>query len=46
MVVVKHMVLKLVRNPKDRPSLKFRRKRANLNQDDRGAPIRQTPPLT
>ncbi len=46
MVVAKHTVVNFVRDPKDRPSLKVRRKRANLNQDDRGALTRQTRPLT
>jgi hypothetical protein len=44
--LVKHMVANLVRNPKDKPSQMGRRKRANLNQDYRGATIRQTYPLT
>ncbi len=46
MAVVKHLATNLVRNPEDTPSLKVRRKRANLNQDYRGALIRQTLPLT
>ena len=33
MAIVKHMAINLVRNPKDRHSLKVRRKLANLNPD-------------
>lgn len=46
MAVVKHMVVNLARNSKDKASLKVRRKRANLNQDYRAAMIRQAAPLT
>jgi hypothetical protein len=46
MAVVKHLATNLVRNPKDKPSLKVRRKRANLNQDYCGVVTRQTPSLT
>jgi hypothetical protein len=46
MAVVKHLAMNLLHNPKDTPSLKVRRKGANLNQDYRGALIRQTLPLT
>jgi predicted transposase YbfD/YdcC len=46
MAVVRHMAMNLVRNPKDRHSLKVRRKLANLNQDYLEALIRQTPALT
>jgi predicted transposase YbfD/YdcC len=43
MAVVKHMAMNLVRNPKDRHSLKVRRKLANLNPDYLEALIRQSP---
>jgi predicted transposase YbfD/YdcC len=33
MAIVKHMAMNLVRNPKDKHSLKVRRKKANLNPD-------------
>lgn len=46
MAVVRHMAMNLVRNPKDRHSLKVRRKLANLNQDYLEALIRQPPALT
>jgi len=46
MAVVKHMAMNLVRNPKDKHSLKVRRKLANLNPDYLETLIRQTPPLT
>jgi len=46
MAVVKHMALNLVRNPKDRHSLKVRRKLANLNPDYLEALIRNPAPLT
>lgn len=42
MAVVKHMALNLVRNPKDKHSLKVRRKLANLNPDYLETLIRQT----
>lgn len=46
MAVVKHMCMNLVRNPKDKHSLKVRRKLANLNPDYLETLIRQTGPLT
>src|ERR1700736_4271875 len=46
MAVVKHMAMNLVRNPKDKHSLKVRRKLANLNPDYLETLIRQTAPLT
>ena len=46
MAIVKHMAMNLVRNPKDRHSLKVRRKLANLNPDYLETLIRQTNPLT
>jgi predicted transposase YbfD/YdcC len=46
MAVVKHMAMNLVRNPKDKHSLKNRRKLANLNPDYLETLIRQTAPLT
>lgn len=46
MAIVKHMAMNLVRNPKDKHSLKVRRKLANLNQDYLQTLIRQTPTLT
>lgn len=46
MAVVKHMAMNLVRNPKDKHSLKVRRKLANLSPDYLETLIRQTSPLT
>ena len=46
MAVVKHMAMNLIRNPKDKHSLKVRRKLANLNPDYLETLIRQTAPLT
>jgi predicted transposase YbfD/YdcC len=46
MSIVKHMAMNLVRNPKDKHSLKVRRKLANLNPEYLEALIRQTAPLT
>ena len=46
MAVVKHMTMNLVRNPKDKHSLKVRRKLANLNPDYLESLIRQNQPLT
>lgn len=46
MAVVKHMAMNLVRTPKDRHSLKVRRKKANLNADYLERIIRQTDALT
>lgn len=40
------MNVNLIRDPKDRHSLKTRRKLANLNPDYLEFLIRQTPPLT
>lgn len=44
--IVKHMAMNLVRNPKDKHSLKVRRKLASLNHAYLEALIRQTHPLT
>ncbi len=46
MAVVKHMAVNLVRNPKDKHSLKVRRKLANLNPAYLESLIRQSSPLT
>lgn len=46
MAIVKHMAMNLVRNPKDKHSLKVRRKLANLNSDYLETLIRQNQPLT
>jgi len=46
MAIVKHMAMNLVRNPKDKHSLKVRRKLANLNPGYLEKLVRQTPPLT
>lgn len=46
MAVVKHMAMNLVRNPKDKHSLKVRRKLANLNPDYLHTLITQKAPLT
>ncbi|MEX2479630.1 MAG: ISAs1 family transposase [Gammaproteobacteria bacterium] len=46
MAIVKHMAMNLVRNPKDKHSLKVRRKLANLDPDYLQSLIRQNPPLT
>jgi predicted transposase YbfD/YdcC len=46
MAIVKHMAMNLVRNPKDKHSLKVRRKKANLNPDYLETLIRQTTALT
>ena len=46
MALVKHMAMNLVRNPKDKHSLKVRRKLANLNPDYLDTLIRQSSPLT
>jgi predicted transposase YbfD/YdcC len=46
MAVVKHMAMNLVRNPKDRHSLKVRRKLANLNPDYLESLLRNAAPLT
>jgi hypothetical protein len=42
----KHMAMNLVRHPKDKHSLKARRKLANLNSDYLETLIRQTKALT
>lgn len=46
MALVRHIAMNLVRNPKDRHSLKVRRKLANLNPDYLETLIRQKTPLT
>ena len=46
MALVKHMAMNLVRNPKDKHSLKVRRKLANLNPHYLETLIRQATPLT
>lgn len=46
MATIKHMAMNLVRHPKDRHSLKNRRKLANLNPDYLEALIRNASPLT
>jgi len=46
MAVIRHMAMNLVRNPKDKHSLKNRRKLANLNPDYLENLIRQRPALT
>ena len=46
MAVVKHMAMNLVRKPKDRHSLKTRRKLANLSHDYLENLLRQKTPLT
>jgi predicted transposase YbfD/YdcC len=46
MAIVKHMAMNLVRNPKDKHSLKARRKLANLNPDYLENLIRQNAALT
>ena len=46
MAVVKHMAMNLIRNPKDRHSLKNRRKLACLNSDYLESLIRNQPALT
>lgn len=46
MAVVKHMAMNLLRKPKDKHSLKVRRKLANLNQNYLETLIRKKQPLT
>jgi predicted transposase YbfD/YdcC len=46
MAIVKHMAMNLIRHPKDKHSLKNRRKLACLNVDYLEALIRNQPPLT
>ncbi len=43
--VVKHVTTNIARNRKEKQSLKFRRKPANLNRDYRDALIGQTAPI-
>lgn len=46
MAIVKHMAMNMIRNPKDKHSLKVRRKVAAIDEDYMEALVRQTPPLT
>lgn len=46
MAVIRHMAMNLVRNPKDKHSLKNRRKLANLNPDYLETLLRKPAPLT
>lgn len=46
MAIVKHMAMNLIRHPKDKHSLKNRRKLACLNDDYLESLIRNQPPLT
>ena len=46
MAIIKHMNMNLIRNPKDKHSLKTRRKLANLSPNYLKSLIRQAPPLT
>jgi hypothetical protein len=46
MAVIRHMNMNLMGSPKDRLSLKTRRKRPNLSPDYLEAVIRQNTPLT
>ena len=46
MAIVKHMAMNIIRHPKDRHSLKNRRKLACLNSDYLESLIRNQPPLT
>ena len=46
MAIVKHIAMNLIRHPKDRHSLKSRRKLASLNVDYLETLIRNQPPLT
>ncbi|MDP1732647.1 MAG: hypothetical protein Q8L54_16025 [Devosia sp.] len=46
MAIVEHMTFNLARNPRDRHSLKVRRKLANLNPDYLETPIKQASTLT
>ena len=46
MAMVKRIAMNIVRNPKDKHSLKVRRKLANINPDYLETLIRQTPALT
>jgi len=46
MAIVRHLAMNLVRNPKDKHSLKVRRKLANLNPDYLETLVRQVSPLT
>lgn len=46
MAIIRHMAMNLVRSPKDKHSLKVRRKKANLNENYLECLIRQNHPLT
>ena len=46
MAIVKHMAMNMIRNPKDKHSLKVRRKVAAIDEDYMEALLRQNPPLT
>jgi len=46
MAIVKHMTMNMLRNPKDKHSLKVRRKVAAIDEDYMEALVRQAPPLT
>ena len=46
MAVVKHMAMNMLRNPKDKHSLKVRKKVAAIDEDYMEALVRQAPPLT
>jgi predicted transposase YbfD/YdcC len=46
MAIVKHMAMNMLRNPKDKHSLKVRKKVASIDEDYMEALVRQTPPLT
>ena len=46
MAIVKHMAMNMIGNPKDKHSLKVRKKVAAIDEDCMEALVRQTPPLT
>ncbi|GGK34886.1 ISAs1 family transposase [Salinarimonas ramus] len=46
MAIVKHMAMNMLRNPKDKHSLKVRKKIAAIDEDYMEALVRQAPPLT
>ena len=46
MAIVRHIAMNLIRNPKDKHSLKNRRKLANLNPEYLETLIRNQSPLT
>lgn len=46
MAIVKHMAMNMLRNPKDKHSLKVRKKVAAIDEDYMEALVRQAPPLT